>query len=136
MKLNEKEAVHCRTQEEFDKVAKIIDSKYSYNLWEIHKENSCISCHDGSFTYCSLEHYEYFGYKILSYSDFMGEEWKPKNGEWFWTLDECLKICEHRMDNRQHSLNKIKSGYYFRTRQLARDTKKEIQEVLKKARKG
>ena len=145
MKLNEKEAVHCRTQEEFDSVIKELNKQGIY--WGVDYptngshhfkkyKNIVLLVMYKILYYGSVEFFQKEGYKILTYSELMGEEWKPVEDErvWFVTVLDTIEISNTIcVDPRDID---YKTGNYFRTRQLAREAKKAIEETLKKARKG
>lgn len=153
-KLNEKEAVHCRTQEEFDSVIKELNKQGIY--WGVDYPTNGSHCFKKyknivllvmykSIYFGSVEFSQEHGYKILTYSELMGEAWTPKAGCRYWSIytdpfpsDQQINLtidavfyCDDNFDKRN-----IQSNNYFRTRQLAREAKKAIEETLKKARKG
>ena len=142
MKLNEKEAVLCWTQEEFEKVCNELKKDginvfhNFFSFWKTYKEKTCVRIDkiDNSIYHCDLIYYQDQHYKILTYSEFMGDSWFPKVGEKIWYLETYggkfyIYNCEYKKEYGDSYL-------VYRTRQLARDAKKAIQEVLKKARKG
>lgn len=155
MKLNEKEAVHCRTQVEFDKVIKEFnkhgikwgidyDDNGSYHFKKY--KNIALLKMYGSIYFGSVEFLQEEGFKILTYSEFMGEEikpWKPKTGENVWMITANDYFIRIKLEIKNIKYNDYKwekdcfiNGTIFRTRQLAREAKKAIEEALKKARKG
>lgn len=154
MKLNEKEAVHCRTQEEFKKaLIELVEKRgytfgvcawvnqYDFDKWKTYKDKTCIVLDNinGSTKRLGYSPTDYFyskGYKFITYSEFMGESWSPKAGESAWTLypyGNGFMICKEEYTNHYF---KGSETWFFRTRRLAREAKKALEETLKKARKG
>jgi len=146
-KLNEKEAVHCETLEQFNEINKILGIQFGKKLdasnWSIYGEKTCLSYFLG-YGFDEVSWHKQNGFKILSYAEFMVEEWKPEDGDDVWLItvkDDCVSINFHIQKTKYFNSWKwlddcYAEGSMFRTRQLARDAKKEIQDVLKKARKG
>ena len=77
-------AIHTKTQEQYDKVMEIFEKKWwkwcgwgkpaSKNNWNEYRENTCIRYED-KFAYHYIDWYKEEWYEIISYEDFLKEEW-------------------------------------------------------------
>lgn len=140
--LKEKEAVLCKTQEQFYNVNQILSVIFNKNIgsdcWRHSKHKTCLS-NDPQFGYgydC-IEWHKDHDYKILSYSEFMENDWKPKIGEKYWYIDDYyFSVDWAECGKYEHLYKNLKIGNCFRTRELARQAKKKIEQVLKECRHG
>lgn len=75
---NEKIAVHCETQEEWDRVEEVMSGrgaiKPSRVRWAQFKEESCLRTDSQRRRGGARSYYEAQGYKIISAAEFLGEE--------------------------------------------------------------
>ncbi len=72
-----KTAIHCPTQELWNKVTEELKLKWNYlSIWEIYEEDSCI--HACSESFSSLEYMRDNNYKIISAKEFLGLEPDPE----------------------------------------------------------
>lgn len=72
----EKIAIHCPTQEVWDKLLNHIDNKHPTPLsksdWEVYEEGSCINEEpNGYYYYCNVEYYLQEGYEIVSIDEYL-----------------------------------------------------------------
>lgn len=140
--LKEKEAVHCKTQKEFDAV--ILEfKKHNLMIFEcvngfyIYLKETCLSKNkDGMAQIASRKLFKEYNYKILSYSEFMEDEWKPKIGENYWFIDFGIETEQIKRIKSPFDDTNMRANNYFRTRELARQAKKKIEQVLKECKHG
>jgi hypothetical protein len=73
--------IHCKTQEEHDKIFQLLKSnKYTYydksisNNWTIYKEKFCFNLYDSTLHYSSLKFFQENNYTIYPASDFLEED--------------------------------------------------------------
>lgn len=64
-----KTAIHCKTQEEWDKIVKLLVYTFRDGTWSNYESVSCIKCDANE--YCDLDYYVADGYTIIPASDFM-----------------------------------------------------------------
>ena len=80
-----KQAIHTKTQQEFNIVLEIFEKKGwewrdggihtdSMKYWSCYKEDTCI-VYNNHFLYCHICFYEKKWYKIISFQDFLEMEW-------------------------------------------------------------
>lgn len=66
-------AIHCKTQEEWDEITKLLDYGWSGGSnWLVYKEKSAISAQ--RIGYCNIGWYENEGYTILEAKDFLEDD--------------------------------------------------------------
>lgn len=146
--LKEKEAVLCETFHEFKKTIlkffpesdeKRIKRSWGYCI----NENVCVctnQLNSSDWEYANVEYYQGKKFNILSFTDAVGNYWKPDKLCKYWQIRACnnmrLDVKERINFGDWFDKKYIANNNYFRTRQLAREAKKSIQEVLKKAKKG
>jgi len=73
--LGKKYAVHCKTQEEWDRVTKALDYTWHNNAF-VNYKNIAITTKENC--YCRVDFYKQEGCTILSVAEFFGEEEAPK----------------------------------------------------------
>lgn len=62
-------SIHCKTQEQWDKITELLGYRWNDGKWSVHKEDSCIktSCKE----YGSASTHISFGYTIIPASNFI-----------------------------------------------------------------
>lgn len=64
-----KTAIHCKTQEEWDKISELLCYTWVKDTWSVCEDESCINCNGNE--YCDLKYYTKEGYTIIPASDFI-----------------------------------------------------------------
>ena len=65
-----KTVIHCKTQEEWDWVTKVLNKQWvNKNAWRNYESESCINCNGNE--YCDLKYYTKYDYTIFPASDFI-----------------------------------------------------------------
>ena len=90
-----KQAVHCKTQEEWDFVTEKLGYKWSeYSKWDFYKNNICINLNRLDFGTADVA---YMGYQILSFQEWcdlngykMEKEVKFEVGKWY--KSNCFEV--------------------------------------------
>lgn len=112
---NEKIAIHCPTQELFDKVVAMKpNGKYGDGAnWLEFKENTClnISTEDGlALGYCDIKEFERLGYTIISADDWIKQNTKQPEFE----PNELIEVSDNiEFHNARHRIFVKMEGSYF-----------------------